>query len=91
MSGVNRKHTPIHPDKGCLTAAPAPDAPGGACGIVASEALHALLERGLKAIVALAGARGGVIRLVPATGGAMRLVCAASAVAKIQESRSGPR
>ena len=40
--------------------------PGGVCDIVASEALHALLERGLKAIVALAGARGGVIRLVPA-------------------------
>ena len=76
MAGANRKHTPIHPDKGCLKGAPAPDAPGGACDIVASEALHALLERGLKAIVALAGARGGVIRLVPPSGGAMRLVCA---------------
>lgn len=38
--------------------------------------LHAVLERGLRAIVALTGARGGAIRLVPAGARALRLVCA---------------
>ncbi len=76
---MNRKVTQIHPGKGCLTKPPAADsrAPAGsACDIVASEDLHAMLERGLKAIVALTGARGGVIRLVPPAGGGMQLVCA---------------
>lgn len=50
--------------------------PGMGSGIESSEDLRALLERGLKAIVALTGARGGVIRLVPPAGGSMQLVCA---------------
>lgn len=65
--------------KGCLPKAPAPASgrPGSAaCDLVESEELHALLERGLKAIVALTGARGGAIRLVAPAGGAMRLVSA---------------
>lgn len=48
---------------------------GGICDIVSSEDLRALLERGLRAVVALTGARGGVIRLAPPGGGPMRLVC----------------
>ncbi len=60
---------------GC-TPGPARDLPGDPCGVAASEDLHALLDRGLKAIVALTGARGGAIRMVPVAGGAMRLVCA---------------
>lgn len=41
-----------------------------------SPALHALLARGLRAIVALTGARGGAIRLVSAGCSEMRLVAA---------------
>lgn len=73
---VSRKPTQIHPEPGCAPRATARPPRPGACDIVASPELHALLERGLKAIVALAGARGGVIRLVPPAGGAMQLVCA---------------
>ena len=77
---MSRKQIDSHPDKGCRSRPPVADAapPAGkaVCDIVSSEDLHALLERGLKAIVALTGARGGVIRLVPVTGGSMRLVCA---------------
>ncbi|MBK6982398.1 MAG: GAF domain-containing protein [Betaproteobacteria bacterium] len=75
---MTRKPPESSPVKGC---APGPAlAPLGTptdmvCDIVASPALHALLERGLKAIVALTGARGGVIRLVPPAGGPMKLVC----------------
>ena len=64
--------------KGCVTG-PAVALPGAfpsrVCDIVSSPDVHALLERGLKAIVALTGARGGAIRLVPADGSAMQLVC----------------
>lgn len=76
---MTRKPIELHPEKGCLSRTPVPDAaplPGGKCEIVSSRDLHALLERGLKAIVALTAARGGVIRLVPQGGGAMQLVCA---------------
>ena len=43
----------------------------------ADRALHALLERGVRAIVALAGASGGAIRLVEEGTGRMRIVAAA--------------
>ena len=75
---MNRKQTPIRPAKGCLQAPAAPEAPArarGACALVASADLDALLERGLKAIVALTGARGGAIRLVPPSGGSLKLAC----------------
>ena len=77
--------------KGCLTS-PSQTLPGAfptrVCDIVASPDVHALLERGLKAIVALTGARGGAIRLVPAAGGAMQLVCASGLPADILASES---
>jgi two-component system nitrate/nitrite sensor histidine kinase NarX len=57
-------------------------------GIESSEDLRALLERGLKAIVALTGARGGVIRLVPLSGGSMRLVCAVGLPPDILENEN---
>jgi len=75
---VTRKQADIRPGKGCT---PSPAMKGSApptgklCDMVSSPDLHALLERGLKAIVALSGARGGVIRLVPPAGGKMKLVC----------------
>ncbi len=75
---MRRKPTPILPQKGCLQAPRAPEArarPRGPCGLVASENLDALLDRGLRAIVALTGARGGAIRLVPPEGGSLRLAC----------------
>ena len=64
---------------GCVSRPLVPDPcpqPGLGGGLEFSEDLRALLERGLKAIVALTGARGGVIRLVPQLGGSMQLVCA---------------
>ncbi len=61
---------------------------GMEAGLESSEDLRALLERGLKAIVALTGARGGVIRLVPASGGAMKLVCAVGLPPEILASES---
>jgi len=83
--------TQIHPGKGASRS----PRPGFACPrrqrlrIVASEDLHAMLERGLKAIVALTGARGGVIRLVPPAGGGMRLVCAVGLPPDIVASETG--
>lgn len=53
-----------------------------------SPNLHAMLERGLRAIVALTGARAGAIRLIPAEGHAMRLV---SAVGLAPESLAAER
>ena len=44
--------------------------------IADSPGLHALLERGLRAIISLTGASAGAIRLVPAGGTQMRLVSA---------------
>lgn len=41
-----------------------------------SPRLRALLERSLRAIVAMTGARGGAIRITPAAGAEMRLVAA---------------
>ena len=79
------------PGKGCVTAPKAVHAvtvPSRVCDIVSSPDVHALLERGLKAIVALTGARGGAIRLVPAAGGPMQLVCSAGLPADIMASES---
>lgn len=76
---MTRKLNDSHPGKACLSRPTVPNpfpSAETACDIVSSADLHALLERGLKAIVALTGARGGVIRLVPPAGGPMRLVCA---------------
>ena len=78
---MTRKPTPIRPERGCLQPPAGPEPRGRArtaCGLVPSEALDALLERGLKAIVALSGARGGAIRLAPPDGGGgtLRLACA---------------
>jgi len=79
------------PGKGCVTAPKAAHAvafPSRVCDIVSSPDVHALLERGLKAIVALTGARGGAIRLVPAAGGPMQLVCSSGLPADILASES---
>jgi two-component system nitrate/nitrite sensor histidine kinase NarX len=74
---VPRKHPDSVRAQGCQPRIQVPDPCLPAIGdIVASAELSALLERGLKAVVALASARGGVIRLVPPAGGAMQLVCA---------------
>jgi two-component system, NarL family, nitrate/nitrite sensor histidine kinase NarX len=76
-------------DRGCETRVHVPDPCLPAVGeIAASAELSALLERGLKAIVALAGARGGVIRLVPPAGGAMQLVCSVGLPAEILASEA---
>ncbi|MGD9953878.1 MAG: GAF domain-containing sensor histidine kinase [Burkholderiales bacterium] len=75
---MNTKQSDSRPGKASAANAPAADpcAPAGrVCDLASSHDLQALLERGLKAIVALAGARGGVIRLAPPEGGPMRLVC----------------
>lgn len=79
------------PGKGCVTAPKAAHVvtfPSRVCDIVSSPDVHALLERGLKAIVALTGARGGAIRLVPAAGGPMQLVCSSGLPANILASES---
>lgn len=75
---VARKSVESRPDMGCPPGSPS----GGqslpsdkSCDIASSADVRALLERGLKAIVALTGAVGGAIRLVPREGDAMRLVC----------------
>ncbi len=75
---MNVKRTDSRRGKACQTPPRGAEAPPAAelCDLVASEDVRALLERGLKAIVALTGARGGAIRLVPSSGGAMQLVCA---------------
>lgn len=59
---------------GAQTCAPAGEA--FFADIASSKEVRALLERGLKAIIALSGARGGVVRLAPEDGGPLRLVCA---------------
>jgi len=81
MPVMSTSSTELPPDQGSLPRPPAPDfgptSAEGACGdIAASEDVRALLERGLKAIIALSGARGGLIRLAPQDGGVMKLVCA---------------
>ena len=76
---MTRKQNGSRLGKECLSRPSVPDPcppPGKAGDLASSEDLHALLERGLKAIVALTGARGGVIRLVPQSGGSMQLACA---------------
>ncbi|MBL0143985.1 MAG: GAF domain-containing protein [Betaproteobacteria bacterium] len=73
-----RKLTLFPLESGASSRPPVPDPCPKAAQVgdlVSSDALHALLERGLKAIVALTGARGGVIRLVPPASGSMQLVC----------------
>jgi two-component system nitrate/nitrite sensor histidine kinase NarX len=85
---MSTQSTELPPDPGSLPRRPAPDfgptSAEVACGdIAASEDIRALLERGLKAIIALSGARGGLIRLAPEDGGPMRLVCAVGIPADI--------
>ncbi len=55
-------------------AAAAPAAGVHACLLEPTEGLQALLERGLRAIVALTGARGGAVRLLDEGAGGLRLV-----------------
>jgi two-component system nitrate/nitrite sensor histidine kinase NarX len=76
---LNAKRTNSQSRKACRTPRPEPAqalAPDSGCDLASSEDVRALLERGLKAIVALTAARGGAIRLLPASGGSLQLVCA---------------
>lgn len=88
---MTRKQIDSHPGRGRhsspAVADPCPAA-GEICDIAFNEALSALLERGLKAIVALTGARGGVIRLVPSSGESMKLVCSVGLPVEILASES---
>jgi two-component system, NarL family, nitrate/nitrite sensor histidine kinase NarX len=75
---MNGKRSDSHPGKACLTPPQGPGASAAGAGLgdlASSEDVSALLERGLKAIVALTGARGGAIRLVPSSGESLQLVC----------------
>jgi len=65
-------HDGDRPD-GAAPAAPLPEAPPPLAG---NPALHAVLDRGLMAIVGLTGARGGAVRLVGPDATQMRLVAA---------------
>ena len=53
---------------------PEPAAEPRAGGLESNAALHSLLGRAARAIVALTGARGGAVRLVDETNGQMRLI-----------------
>jgi len=63
-------------------AAPSAQAVGCARAPESNVALHALLERGLKAIVALTGARAGAVRLLEDGAPRMRLVAASNVSAE---------